>query len=303
MFYLKQWKGKCLNFKLCVIFISTLLSLQIFAQTVPLLNSIRLTQMVIIKTICSGMWAESTLNLALISKSCSTLKEQIIIKDIVTDLLPFAQAITVKINLDGGFGSGVLIGRQGKIYTIVTNAHVIRNDKSPYYIETFDGNIYDAEVLDLETMITDQDIAILKFYSPTIVYPIAQKGKLPQKDDFVLTVGFTQKQLENIQNEENSKPNKPQFEILTGKITFVLDKPLKEGYQIGYSNPVIEGMSGGAILNQKGELVGINGMRAYPILGDPYIYDDDTIPNESLRELMIKSSWGIPITQILHYVK
>ncbi len=58
-------------------------------------------------------------------------------------------------------------------------------------------------------------------------------------------------------------------------------------------------MSGGAILNQKGELIGINAMRAYPILGEPFVYEDDSSPTESIRESMMKSSWGIPINIIL----
>lgn len=260
-----NWLGKFFNFKLFFIFIFTLFCLQISHQSLSIVNS--------------------------------TIEQQQIIKDIVADLFPFAQAITVKINLDEGFASGVLVARQDKNYFIVTNAHVIRGGESPYQIQTFDGNIYKAEIVDIEK-IRDKDIAILKFHSPTITYSIAPTGKLPKKDDLVLAVGFTQRQLQDNENEEYSKPIQPKFEILTGKITLVLDKPLKQGYQIGYSNPVVDGMSGGGILNQKGELVGINAMRAYPILGDPYIYEDDTIPSDSLQELMIKSSWGIPIFNI-----
>lgn len=255
-----SWLGKFLNFKLFFIFIFTLFSLQISHQSLSIVNS--------------------------------TIRQQQIIKEIVADLFPIAKAITVKINLDEGFASGVLVARQDKNYFIVTNAHVIRGGESPYQVETFDGNTYEAELVDMEKL-KDKDMAILKFYAPNMEYLTAEKGKLPKKDDFVLAVGFTQRQLQD--NREYSQPIPPKFEVLTGKVTLVLDKPLKQGYQIGYSNPVVDGMSGGAILNENGELVGINAMRAYAILGNPYIYEDDTIPSDSLRELMIKSSWGIPI--------
>ncbi|MGI0480890.1 S1 family peptidase [Geminocystis sp. CENA526] len=254
--------GKFFNFKLFFIFIFTLFSLQISHQSLSIINS--------------------------------TIEQQQIIKDIVADLFPIAKAITVKVNLDEGFASGVLVARQGKNFFIVTNAHVIRGGKSPYQVETFDGKTYEAEVEEMEKL-KDKDMTILKFHSPTMEYLTAEKGKLPKKDDFVLAVGFTQRQPQNNENEEDLEPIKPKFEVLTGKVTLVLDKPLKQGYQIGYSNPVVDGMSGGAILNKNGELVGINAMRAYAILGDPYVYEDDTIPRDSLRELMIKSSWGIPI--------
>ncbi len=260
-----NWLGKFLNFKLFFIFIFTLFCLQISHQSLSIINS--------------------------------TIRQQQIIKDIVADLFPIAKAITVKINLDEGFASGVLVARQDKNYFIVTNAHVIRGGESPYQIQTFDGNIYKAEIVDIEK-IRDKDIAILKFSAPNMEYLTAEKGKLPKKDDFVLAVGFTQRQSQDNENQEDLERIKPKFEALTGKVTLILDKPLKQGYQIGYSNPVVDGMSGGAILNENGELVGINAMRAYAILGDPYVYEDDTIPRDSLRELMIKSSWGIPIFNI-----
>jgi len=39
----------------------------------------------------------------------------------------------------------------------------------------------------------------------------------------------------------------------------LVDKPLQDGYQIGYTNEIQEGMSGGPVLNNKGQVIGING--------------------------------------------
>ncbi len=57
-------------------------------------------------------------------------------------------------------------------------------------------------------------------------------------------------------------------------------------------------MSGGALLNSKGEVVAVNGIHAYPLLGRPYVYEDGTIPNEKLIDEMFHHSWGIPVNRI-----
>lgn len=247
-------------------------------------------------------------------------------EEVVTNLQPFAKAITIKINLEEGFGSGVIIGRRGSLYTVITNAHVIRGEKSSYSIQTFDGECYWGKVLEFQgNNSPDFDIAILQFYSPKIVYSISKNGKLPQENDFILAVGFAsiessenkinnqiqenktnnqiqQKKKDSINENLSEYPQKEvKFHSTIGKVTFVLNKPLLQGYQLGYTNPVTDGMSGGAILNEKGELVGINGLRAYPILGDPYIYQDHSTPSESMQKLMEKSSWGISINTITKF--
>ena len=60
-------------------------------------------------------------------------------------------------------------------------------------------------------------------------------------------------------------------------------------------------MSGGALLNSKGEVVAVNGMHAYPLIGRPYIYEDGTTPKEKLINEMVHYSWGIPINRISPY--
>ncbi|MHC5729382.1 MAG: S1 family peptidase, partial [Nostoc sp.] len=76
----------------------------------------------------------------------------------------------------------------------------------------------------------------------------------------------------------------------------------KEGYQIGYNSNIEQGMSGGAILNIKGRLIGINGRGAYPILNTGYVYPDGSRPTESEIKRMRSLSWGIPISTVLAQV-
>jgi S1-C subfamily serine protease len=89
------------------------------------------------------------------------------------------------------------------------------------------------------------------------------------------------------------------FKFTTGIVSLIAPKSLEDGYQIGYTNQIEKGMSGGPVLNLQGEVVAINGMHAYPLWGDPYIYQDGEKPSRSLHDIMVCSSWGIPINTFL----
>jgi S1-C subfamily serine protease len=49
-----------------------------------------------------------------------------------------AQKVTVKITSPNSQGSGVIIGKRGNNYTVITNAHVIHRQDA-YQIQTADG--------------------------------------------------------------------------------------------------------------------------------------------------------------------
>jgi serine protease Do len=57
------------------------------------------------------------------------------------------------------------------------------------------------------------------------------------------------------------------FKLKTGTIKMQLTKTLPGGYQLGCTNDVSQGMSGGPVLDQQGELIGINGLLKYPFQG------------------------------------
>jgi len=160
-------------------------------------------------------------------------------------------AITVKVLSTEFLGSGILLRKNGNIYTILTNAHVLEAHKPPYKIETPDRQIHQAKV-SKKVNFGKYDLAILEFSSSKI-YSVATIGTQPQIGDKVFIAGFPANE------SENTVKN---FTFRMGKIVLVLEKALERGYQIGYTNKLEKGMSGGPLLNQYGELIGVNGMHA-----------------------------------------
>ena len=197
-----------------------------------------------------------------------------------------ARVIAVKVLSGYGAGSGILINKQGQIYTILTNNHVLAVGES-HRIQTPDGKIYQGKLVRNRSF-DGNDLVLLQFRS-TREYSVARLASSPVAvGDEVFATGFP--------GQEGSE--KRGFEFLLGTVSFLSPKALVGGYQIGYSNPVEKGMSGGPLLNSRGEVVGLNGMHAYPLWGDPYVFKDGSKPNLP-RDLMIESSWAIPIETFL----
>jgi S1-C subfamily serine protease len=72
-----------------------------------------------------------------------------------------------------------------------------------------------------------------------------------------------------------------------------------DGYQFAYSNAIEKGMSGGPVLNLRGELIAINGLHAYPLWGNPFVYPDGRSIEPELSPPPEESSWSIPIATVL----
>lgn len=196
-----------------------------------------------------------------------------------------AKSIAVRVRSSGQVaGTGIAIRKQGSQYTVLTNEHVLKATKAPYQIQTPDNKIYPATFVK-DANFKGNDLALLRFTS-SVEYTTAKPGAVPKVEDRVFAGGFPL-------TEEGQKDRG--FVFKTGKVWRVLDKALEGGYQIGYTNEIEKGMSGGPLLNVRGEVVGVNGVHAYPLWGDPYQYKDGTEPNAALREQMSKYSWGIPI--------
>jgi S1-C subfamily serine protease len=201
-----------------------------------------------------------------------------------------AQAITVKVLTKDAWGSGILVHRQGNLYTVLTNQHVIHIG-APYRVQTPDGRIYKASAYPASNF-RKYDLAFVQFKADSPQYTIATFGKSEtlRAGDPVFASGFP---------FEGDNSRFKGFRFTEGKVSLIVPKALDGGYRLGYSNDVVKGMSGGPVLNRQGRVVAVNGMHAYPLWGDPYIFQDGSKPSQSQRIIMVKSSWAIPIERVM----
>lgn len=204
----------------------------------------------------------------------------------------YARAITVKVIAGDNWGSGILIRHQGSRYTVLTNEHVLWiGDR--YTIQTFDGKQHLAR-REASGEFGKNDLGLLEFDSPPAIatYPVATLGcsLALSAGTPVYAAGFP------LPLTEFSTKG---FKFTTGSISLVSTKALEGGYQIGYSNNIEKGMSGGPVLNAKGEVIAVNGMHQEPLWGDPYIFQDGSKPKSSLFSMFSRSSWAIPMETAL----
>ncbi|TRV17960.1 MAG: serine protease, partial [Microcystis wesenbergii Mw_QC_B_20070930_S4] len=168
------------------------------------------------------------------------------------------QRVTVRITSEINRGSGTIIAKKGDNYLVLTNAHVTRSAKT-LQVQTYDGQSRAARIV---------PNALLEF-SDTRDYAIATIAEFTINQNSigleVVAAGYV--------------AETGQYRTTKGTLEQVSDRPLREGYSVGYSGEIVQGMSGGGIFVE-GELIGINGRSAYPILSN-YIYEDGTKPTDA----------------------
>lgn len=211
-----------------------------------------------------------------------------------------ARAITVKVIARGSWWSGILVQRQKRTYRVLTNDYVPISNS--YQIQTPDGEIHRAErLVEFDrSNISGDDLAVLQFrsredYKHAILAPIASL----REEQKVLAAGFPVSMTPYPYNGATGLvclwPG--------GKISQILDRPMQEGYQIGYFIDTVRGMNGGPLLNERGEVIGVNGKHnALRIFSNPdnYRYKDGTRVAKPLN-LMTRSSWAIPIETFVQH--
>jgi len=219
-----------------------------------------------------------------------------------TKINNIAAAISVKI-LDKEFlGSGFVVQQKDNQYVVITNQHVLRAGEAPYKIQTPDGKTYRAKVVtDSVKSEYEYDLAVLQF-TADIDYPVAKIGSslYLEVGEPIYAAGFPYTELEPKTSSKFADPNsqtnvKTGLTLKTGRIAIILNQALVEGYQIGYTNDVKKGMSGGPLLNSRGEVVGVNGKHAYPLWESPELYQDGSQLCPALEKLITRSSLAIPI--------
>ncbi|MFO5492390.1 MAG: tetratricopeptide repeat-containing serine protease family protein, partial [Cuspidothrix sp.] len=163
-----------------------------------------------------------------------------------------AQNITVLIENRNG-GSGTIINRDGNTYTVLTSFHNVADKTVQYTLVTPDGQRYPIDVKNLKPLGGNIDLTVVQFNSSKS-YQVAKIGDSDnaKRRDNVYTAGFPAK---------TGGINAYLFECRDGQINAnATQVTIDGGYNLIYSNKILKGMSGGPVLNQKGELIGINGL-------------------------------------------
>jgi tetratricopeptide (TPR) repeat protein/S1-C subfamily serine protease len=198
-----------------------------------------------------------------------------------------AQRATVRITTGQNKGSGTIISKRDNTYLILTNNHVVRGAQS-IQVQTFDGQTYLAKVVP-NAFTIEQDLALLEITS-TKTYSIPEIANFsPQLKSDTLTAGYG--------------ASSGKFQTSEGKVQQLPTQALKEGYQLGYSGEVVQGMSGGPVFDGADyKLIGINGRTAFPVV-ESYVYEDGSKPSTAEVQQMRQVNWSIPIRTVLAQVQ
>ncbi|MBO0347734.1 trypsin-like peptidase domain-containing protein, partial [Phormidium pseudopriestleyi FRX01] len=221
------------------------------------------------------------------------------------ELHQLATAITVKVIGGESAGSGTLIRKVGTTYTVVTNQHVLQavqagnnhrlevnnNDEVQWVknirIQTSDGLDYPARIVQGEQInFQDKDLGLLEFNADQAydVGTFAKADAALKPREKVWSAGFP---------AESSTDTSI---VTEGTVSLIPNQALEQGYQLGYTNPIQNGMSGGPMINQAGDIIGFNGRHGNPLFGDPFVYADGSRPTDAERQKMVGLSWGLPVS-------
>lgn len=166
----------------------------------------------------------------------------------LTEVSKIAKTVTVQIEGQNP-GSGVLIHRQGNIYKVLTAAHVVATEDE-YEIITVDNQRHGLDYNHVKKF-PGIDLALVEFSSPHS-YQVANLGNSNeiQSGESVYISGFPM---------PTAAITNSIFTFSPGLVTANASTPLADGYSLVYNNNTLPGMSGGAVLDNNGKLIGIHG--------------------------------------------
>lgn len=154
-----------------------------------------------------------------------------------------ARQVTVNIAGLDGKGSGVIINRQGNVYTVLTAFHVVAKS-GDYRVITGDG---DSHSIDQIERLPGLDLAIVSFTSPK-EYRLASvaDSRTVNNGSPLYYAGFP------------ANPNPRQYRFTEDQLTS-RSQGEREGYDLIMSGKPQPGVSGGPIFDQRGFVIGIYG--------------------------------------------
>ncbi|BAT51540.1 Tetratricopeptide TPR_2 repeat protein [Nostoc sp. NIES-3756] len=187
---------------------------------------------------------------AIIGATVALVQTQVAVALSASEVNNVAKQITVLIqSKKPRYGSGVIIKKDGNTYTVLTAAHVVEV-KDNYEIILPNGRRYAINYSSVKQL-PGVDLAVVQF-SSNQKYNVAKIGNSDSSSEgtTAYVAGFP---------APTFAINQSIYTFSDGRITANTSKPLRDGYALVYSNNTSEGMSGGAVLNDKGELIAIHG--------------------------------------------
>jgi S1-C subfamily serine protease len=172
---------------------------------------------------------------------------------LVPNVSDIAKTITVRID-GANTGSGVIIEHQGDRYVVLSNWHVVSDGGKPIpttllKIQTADRRKHSISSKKI-VRVGKLDLAILEFQS-RYRYATASIGN---------SDSLTEGQTLSVAGWADPSPqlSSRTYQFLVGNLSGRIDRP-RDGYALVYTVNALPGMSGGPVLDRRGNLVGING--------------------------------------------
>lgn len=202
--------------------------------------------------------------------------------------------ITVLIDRnDGQNGSGVIISKGDGVYYVLTANHVTRERENrdgeiEYTVVTHDKQAYKIDYDTVQPLSDNLDLAIFEFESDED-YPVATLA------DSDLISQTTPVFVSGWQRPGTVQGNQTIRQLTSSRVTTILDEPAYGGYQIGYDNTTLGGMSGGPVVDVAGRVIGIHG------LADSDNPETLGLENSTSTQELLKTgfNYGIPINTFL----
>jgi tetratricopeptide (TPR) repeat protein len=166
-----------------------------------------------------------------------------------------AIARQVTVQIDGqNPGSGVIVAREGQTYFVLTAAHVVAT-ADEYNVVTPDLRTFPIDYRQVRKF-HGVDLALVPFTS-SLTYQVVEIGSSSQVQDMTpaYIAGFPHLGTQSTQTR---------YQLSPGEVMAQSSRPLSNGYALAYINTTFVGMSGGPILNQQGQLIGIHGTSKTP---------------------------------------